>query len=1186
MKKSKKIYPSFPLLTGEGEDDNLPPSIKILTINVNGMTDKENDTVGAIVASNAQIILLTEIHRNTGRFENLIKGKGFNYYENPTHQNSWNGTAIIIKNQLQQDDNIHHEIIVPGRISKIKIKLYSSTFHIYCVYLTSGTDADDIEAKINQMNILRRNILANVNPTEKIILAGDFNILEDPIDTANPQNFKRLADRDVFLAMKQELAIKDAFRSSNPDKKHYTRIEGGSATRLDRIYISNTVNSTLYKTDFIDTVFSDHCSSPTLSLRAEKIVRWGKSRWQLNESLLTNENLKSFEEFWLEWKKKKLLYHDALSWWDIGKRKIRSFFIHKGSLKKKRQLNETKRLSEELNSIHEQIDLSTQEKKNRIAQIKFQLKNLADYKTTGQRIRSRVTKIDDEEENHTDFFKLESDNVTSKQITSITVDNLQITGKENIMDTVHNFWTDLWGKKKNIDLQTQNTYIEKNIATQQNDSPDFFTIPIDETEESLRKQNKKGSPGSDGLTPAFYLWAWSIIGEDLNEMLNNCYMCGSMSESMKTALVTLIPKKGDIKLLKNWRPVSLLNVDYKILAKIITKRLYEEVKNEISIEQKCALKGRQITDIHLNLLAALKNGKQSKDPIIITCYDYTKAFDMIDHSVIWTTLKKMKIKESTIKWIQIMYHNIISKIQVNGALTKEILILRGIRQGCPLSMLLFVIALESLARNLKSNTGVKAPYLNMKAQQYADDLTSITSDADSQRVAEEEITRFCNISGLELNRSKTNILYMNLSPEEEGVVRAQNHPEANILDEMKILGLYFNNTDLVSKVNWINKIQKMERVLKKHWRRDVSIFGKIKIINTLAISHLNLIAKLETPTKEQLKNINSILFKFLWAPRKMEQTSRSNVVRRKEDGGLGLPDMDKRMQALFFSRVSNLFGSTPQEIQEPWHWDALYHIGSRIVPINSRLYSNERLNADSPDAQYKKILEIHGKIQTEGLIWKDITAKIIYHYLNLRTSTQNTWFKILLFDPNVKPFFSNREREISWRTKVNAFKWTSFIETRENLAPSPLHLILQQPRSTPCFFCNTGEDTIHHLLIECDLVREIWISINNTINEKTTRRFLLDDSLIKYNMVPANENQESWLIPLKAVNIIKSNLLFWRKNLYLNDKRVEERDAWIQTILDQAITDLNLFLRTLMKNRTRNQLEKYLLKLPEDFDPG
>ena len=395
-------------------------------------------------------------------------------------------------------------------------------------------------------------------------------------------------------------------------KKQYTRIEGNTARRLDRFYISNSFPTGSVATRFFDTPYSDHVFAPTMEINKIKITRWGRGRWMLNESLLTKKNKKEFEVLWKELRKRKVLFSSALDWWDASKKKVKSFFISKGLKKKRESRNKAAQLAEDLNNIHQQHHLSTQQKKNRIQQIKFQLKNISDYKTKGQKIRSKILDFNNESENHTDFFKLEADNATSKQINSLKNGNREVHGKEEVLDAVHNFWYNLWGTRKNIDVERQENFVDNNISSWQQQQPDLSGLSKEKLIEGLKTQNKKGSPGSDGLTPAFYDWAWEIIEEDFIEMINNCYLNGSMPASMREAIVTLIPKKGDKKLLKNWRPVSLLNVDYKILSKVITKRLEEDVKNLISIEQKCAVKGRHISDIHLNILAALKRSNREK----------------------------------------------------------------------------------------------------------------------------------------------------------------------------------------------------------------------------------------------------------------------------------------------------------------------------------------------------------------------------------------------------------------------------------------------------------------------------------------------------------------------------------------------------------------------------------------------
>ena len=248
--------------------------------------------------------------------------------------------------------------------------------------------------------------------------------------------------------------------------------------------------------------------------------------------------------------------------------------------------------------------------------------------------------------------------------------------------------------------------------------------------------------------------------------------------------------------------------------------------------------------------------------------------------------------------------------------------------------------------------------------------------------------------------------------------------------------------------------------------------------------------------------------------------------------------------------------------------NALYQIGTRMIPIDPGLYSNERLNADRPDKDYQKILDIHRKLNIPRLEWKNIKIKNIFACMNLRTTTDNIWSEQLLYNQTIKPFFTNREREIVWRTKMHAYKWNTWIAST-----NPSNIQRQH-----CLLCNTGDDTIEHLLTQCDIVRQVWIKVSDVFNAKTTRNFMLDDNIIKFNKPPDGENLETWLIPVKTVNIVKSNLLFWRHTLFWSQATLYDAEAWIQSIVDAAEDDIKDFIKNLSEMRTSEQLRRYYIR--------
>ena len=209
---------------------------------MNGITRKERDVVGTISSTKADIILLTEVHRNHEALQKWLENKNYTVLMNETTGNAWNGTAIIIKNNTLQGQNPNYEQISPGRISKIKIDINNHTHHIYCVYFTSGTDPQERTERITQTNKLKENITRTTHGNDKVIIGGDFNLIETNLDTGKPQNFRNHRDAVHFTATQQELHFVDIFRTLNPDKREYTRIEGDSATRLDRFYTSENID--------------------------------------------------------------------------------------------------------------------------------------------------------------------------------------------------------------------------------------------------------------------------------------------------------------------------------------------------------------------------------------------------------------------------------------------------------------------------------------------------------------------------------------------------------------------------------------------------------------------------------------------------------------------------------------------------------------------------------------------------------------------------------------------------------------------------------------------------------------------------------------------------------------------------------------------------------------------------------
>ena len=106
------------------------------------------------------------------------------------------------------------------------------------------------------------------------------------------------------------------------------------------------------------------------------------------------------------------------------------------------------------------------------------------------------------------------------------------------------------------------------------------------------------------------------------------------------------------------------------------------------------------------------------------------------------------------------------------------------------------------------------------------------------------------------------------------------------------------------------------------------------------------------------------------------------------------------------------------------------------------------------------------------------------------------------------------------------------------------------------------------------------------LNSLTTKRFVLDDNMIKFNLISNDEFQELWLIPLKAINIVKSNILFWRNTLAISQKFLVNRNQWIVSITEEAHEDLKIFIEKIIDQNNSQQIQKFSLKIQEPPNNG
>ena len=220
-----------------------------------------------------------------------------------------------------------------------------------------------------------------------------------------------------------------------------------------------------------------------------------------------------------------------------------------------------------------------------------------------------------------------------------------------------------------------------------------------------------------------------------------------------------------------------------------------------------------------------------------------------------------------------------ARVKNNGWLSDTFNLNRGIRQGCPVSALLFIIVVETLALNIKSDNRIEGIKLNIqqhereiKIAQYADDTVLFLNNYRSMDTAIETVKNFSKVAGLSLNIEKSEAIHIRLN----APPLVQNLG-ISWVDSVRCLGIYIGNSiEYNIRKNWDEKIEKLIGTLESWKKRNHSMFGKITVIKMLAMPKLTYSATNTAVPEDKEKEISSALYSFVWNGH--DRLKRSNII--------------------------------------------------------------------------------------------------------------------------------------------------------------------------------------------------------------------------------------------------------------------------------------------------------------------
>lgn len=257
------------------------------------------------------------------------------------------------------------------------------------------------------------------------------------------------------------------------------------------------------------------------------------------------------------------------------------------------------------------------------------------------------------------FFNLEKRNYSRRVIYELELEEDEIiTSEKQILLEIENYFTNIFPSKTEVSEEKFDVYVEHlklpRLSHEMSVKADDH-LAYEECKECLDTFSAGKSPGEDGFTVEFYSTFFDLIGNDLVDSLNATYENNQLSISQRRGVISLIPKE-ELSLLKlqNWRPITLLDVDYKIASKAIAKRIEPLLPSSIHPHQTGFLKGRYIGENIRLICDIMEQTKKLNCSGILLSPDFQKASDTLEWSCIVNVLRMYNFGDSLRNWIKVL----------------------------------------------------------------------------------------------------------------------------------------------------------------------------------------------------------------------------------------------------------------------------------------------------------------------------------------------------------------------------------------------------------------------------------------------------------------------------------------------------------------------------------------------------
>ncbi|OJT13721.1 Transposon TX1 uncharacterized 149 kDa protein [Trametes pubescens] len=899
------------------------------------------------------VLALQETHLNEDRVSvlNDLFGRHMHvlYSALPDRATGACGVAFAINKRFVDPEKCVLKVVVEGRA--ISLTLPWATDRVLRMLNVYGPNVPAQNADF--WTTIRQ---ANVGVVD--MLLGDFNVVEDGMDRI-PARDDPVQATDALRKLIESLQLRDGWRMENPHAKEFTYLHkaNGAQPRLDRIYIAGRLRGDSmdwrHKESGMDT---DH-KMVSVSLANRRAPFMGKGRWAMPAHLLTDgpmiqmmrslasKLITGIESMGIRTEEcnPQTLYRDFKKALTQGararaKEKVPRLQRRLGNLRRDLQIT--------LNPVDgrgaaEGEEIKTQ---SHAAILQDRITLLEQKLFTGRR-RAVASKHWVQSETMSKYWT--RPNVAP--LPSTVIPELRMSDREEGGYTINSKQmaevarahydglqnVDPLGEHERHDEYIAEALIPAKVGLR-NEQKVFMVQKLEpeEVTAAITEAANNKAPGLDGLPSEVWktYLRWYVtdtkkgapaldMARAMTRVFNDVAAYGMIPESefAEGWICPIYKLKKDLREIVNYRPITLLNSDYKIMTKTLAMKLAECAPAVIHPDQAGFVPGRRIFDhIQLSkLIIAYTEAEEINGAIV--ALDQEKAYDRIDHHYLWATLKHLNFPVNFINTVRHLYANAISCVVVNGMRSRTYKVWRGVRQGDPMSCLLFDFAIEPLACALRDSAlrGILIPgdTERLIATLFADDTTVFLGEGDDYEMALAPTEVWCRAARARFNLEKTEVIPLGTAKHRTEVLAtrclhpgaAPIPPNVHIVSDgeaVRSLGAWIGNR-AEAAAPWNVMIATMRKNL-EHWSRGKpTLLGRKLAIDLEVGGRTQFLAKAQGMPKKVEDIITAMIVSFMWDGDAHPRIDRGTLYAPVLEGGLNVLNIGARNDAIDLMRLKD-----------------------------------------------------------------------------------------------------------------------------------------------------------------------------------------------------------------------------------------------------------------------------------------